>query len=78
MRLCLVTDYRDTTRTYSEHVCKLTDLLCLGLQEVTLLRCSCRTAWDAAENARLALARHEADHGCDRADYSAPLHVTAG
>jgi hypothetical protein len=31
----------------------------------------CREAWDTAEISRLALARHEADHACDRAESSA-------
>lgn len=67
VRLRLVTDYRETTRVYSEQVRKLTDLIGLGVEsEVLLLRRACRNAWDAAEKSRIALARHEADHFCDR------------
>ena len=70
VRLRLVFSHRDTTRAYSEEVCKMTALLGLGLEsEVAALRRSCRTAWEASEKARLALSRHEADHCCDREDF---------
>jgi len=47
----------------------MTELLGLGLEtEVDVLRQKCKRAWEAAEKARLALSRHEADHSCDRAD----------
>ena len=69
-RIRLVANYRETTRTYADFVRKMTDLVGLGLEsEVDLLRRSCRLAWDAAEQARLALFRHEADHSCNRTDF---------
>ena len=69
-RIRLVADYRETTRTYADFVRKMTDLVGLGLEsEVDLLRRSCRLAWEAAEKARLALSRHEADHSCNRPDF---------
>ena len=71
-RIRLVADYRETTRTYADIVRKMTDLVGLGIEsEVDLLRRSCRLSWDAAERARLALFRHEADHSCNRGDYRA-------
>jgi hypothetical protein len=71
-RIRLVADYRETTRTYADSVRKMTDLVGLGIEtEVDLLRRSCRLAWEAAEKARLALHRHEANHGCDRHDLAA-------
>jgi hypothetical protein len=70
-RLRLVTDYRETTRAYADSVRKMTDLVGLGIEsEVDLLRRTCRVAWDATEQARLALFRHEANHGCDRTDFA--------
>jgi hypothetical protein len=69
-RIRLVADYRETTRTYADFVRKLTDLVGLGIEtEVDVLRRSCRLAWEAAEKARLALFRHEADHSCNRSDF---------
>jgi hypothetical protein len=71
-RMSLVADYRETTRTYADFVRKMTDLVGLGIEsEVDLLRRSCRIAWDAAERSRVALYRHEANHGCDRRDFGA-------
>jgi len=70
-RIRLVTEYRETTRTYADFVRKMTDLVGLGIEsEVDLLRRSCRMAWEAAEKSRLSLYRHEANHGCDRRDFS--------
>jgi hypothetical protein len=72
-RIHLVSEYRETTRTYADFVRKMTDLVGLGIEsEVDLLRRSCRVAWEAAEKARVSLYRHEANHGCDRKDFSAP------
>jgi hypothetical protein len=71
-RIRLVADYRETTRAYADIVRKMTELVGLGIEsEVDLLRRSCRWSWDAAEKARLALFRHEADHSCNRADFRA-------
>jgi hypothetical protein len=69
-RIRLVADYRETTRTYADFVRKMTELVGLGIEsEVDLLRRSCKMSWEAAEKARLALFRHEADHSCNRADF---------
>ncbi len=71
-RIRLVTDYRETTRTYADFVRKMTDLVGLGIEsEVELLQRSCRLSWEAAEKARLALFRHEANHSCNRPDFRA-------
>ena len=71
-RIRLVADYRETARTYADSVRKMTDLVGLGIEsEVDLLRRSCRLAWEASEKARVALFRHEANHGCDRKDFVA-------
>lgn len=73
-RLVLVRDYRETTRIYAESVADLTELIKSGLEtEADLVRRICRTAWDAAEAARLTLFRHETDHGCVRRDFGAIL-----
>src|SRR5271155_443817 len=75
-RIRLVADYRETTRTYADFVRKMTDLVGLGIEtEVDLLRRSCKMSWEAAEKARLALFRHEADHSCNRADFRASSSV---
>lgn len=75
-RLRLISDYRETTRTYADSVREMTDLVGLGIEtEVSLLRRACRIAWEAAEGARLALYRHEANHGCDRKDLSSSAAV---
>ena len=77
-RIRLVADYRETTRAYADIVRKMTDLVGLGIEsEVDLLRRTCRLSWDAAEKARLALFRHEADHSCNRVDFR-PSATSAG
>ena len=69
-RIRLVADYRETTRTYADFVRKMTELVGLGIEsEVDLLRRSCKISWEAAEKARLALFRHEANHSCNRTDF---------
>jgi hypothetical protein len=71
-RIRLVADYRETTRTYADFVRKMTDLVGLGIEsEVDLLQRSCRLSWEAAEKARVALFRHEANHYCNRPDFRA-------
>jgi len=73
VRLRLAIDHRDRTRVYSEAVRKLTDLLGYGLEsEVSVLRRACRVEWEASEKARVTLARHEADHFCDRDGFVNP------
>jgi predicted metalloprotease with PDZ domain len=75
-RIRLVSDYRETTRTYADFVRKMTDLVGLGIEsEVDLLRRSCRLSWEAAEKARLALFRHEVNHSCNRSDFRASAAI---
>jgi hypothetical protein len=70
-RQYLLTAYSGAARAYADCVCKMTDLAGLGLSaEFDLLRRNCRSAWDAVERARLALSRHEVNHGCDRSDFA--------
>lgn len=70
-RRTLLSGYSDAASAYADSVRKMTDLVGLGLSsEVDLLRRGCRSAWEAAERARLALSRHEANHGCDRSDFA--------
>lgn len=79
-RLRLVHDYSETTRIYADLVREMTGLIGCGLEsEVDLLRRSCKIAWDAAERARLALFRHEANHSCNRSDFRiSPSSQSAG
>ena len=71
-RLALVRDYHNSTKTYADSVAKLSELIHCGLDtETDLLHRMCRTAWEAAEKARMALFRHEANHGCNRRDFAA-------
>jgi hypothetical protein len=78
-RRTLLSDYQVTTRVYADSVRKMTDLVDLGIEsEVNLLRRACRIAWDATERARLALYRHEANHGCDRHGFSSSAGASAG
>ena len=78
-RRLFLSDYQETARVYADSVRKMTDLVDLGIEsEIALLRRACRSAWDAAEKARLALHRHEANHGCDRPDFVGAAGVAAG
>jgi hypothetical protein len=66
-RFRLLVLYRETAKTYADAVREMADLAGAGLHsEVATLRRICRGAWEKAEQARLALYRHEADHQCDR------------
>ena len=65
-RVRLLHDYRETAVSYADAVREMANLAGSGLHsEVAVLRRVCRAAWEAAEKARLALFRHEADHQCD-------------
>ena len=62
----------DAVRSYADMVSNLYSLVGLGLEsEVELLQRKCRSAWQAVEQARLALYRHEANHSCNRSDFRA-------
>jgi len=72
-RLRLAISHRETTRAYSEAVRKMTEMMGMGLEsEVAVLRNTCRVMSEASDKGRLALARHEADHFCDRTDFATP------
>ena len=78
-RLRLTMNYSDATEVYAQSVRKMADHMGFGHQnEVEVLRRACRAAWDATEKGRLALARHEANHGCDRPDFEMPAPVRSG
>lgn len=66
-RLRLLIDYRDAAHRYSEAVRDLVEMVGLGLDgDIDLFRGGCSKIWHQTEQARLALARHEANHFCDR------------
>lgn len=63
----LLVVYGDTVRTYYEAARTLVETLNVAMgADVDLLRRTCRRAWEQAEQARIALNRHEANHFCDR------------
>lgn len=64
----LLRDYSEAVSDYAQHVRDMAGLVIAG-EEVRAneTRRISRTAWDKAEKSRLALYRHEADHGCTRA-----------
>lgn len=75
-RARLLIDYRNAVHEYSERVHDLVEAIGLEINAPEdPLRRKIREAWDAAEKSRLALARHEANHSCDRPDFveSAPV-----
>lgn len=68
----LLVDYRETVDTYAQCVRAMVDKSCGALgSDLDLLRRACREALAQAEQARLVLHRHEADHLCDRMDFAA-------
>jgi len=66
-RARLLGKYSDAVSYYAQGVRDMAGLV-LANEEVRAneARRRCRTAWDEAEKSRLALYRHEADHGCVR------------
>jgi hypothetical protein len=66
-RASLLRKYSDAVTGYSTSVREMAALVTSG-EEVRAneARRICRTGWENAEKARLALYRHEADHGCSR------------
>lgn len=65
-RMRLLIDYRDATHEYAESVRDLTETFAFEFtDDVELLRRASRKAWEKAEWARVALARHEGSHFCD-------------
>ena len=66
-RTRLIQDFSQSARDYASLVNQMADLVGSGLQsEVLVVRRAARRAWEKLEEAKLALYRHEADHGCDR------------
>ena len=64
-RMRLLIDYRDATHKYAESVRHLTELVRLDLNDdLEMVRRACRGAWQKAEEARVALVRHEGSHFC--------------
>lgn len=65
-RMRLLLDYRDATHSYADSVNHLTELAGLGMNDdLEVLRRACRSTWQKAEEARVALVRHEGSHFCD-------------
>ena len=64
-RANLIRKYSDAVSAYAGNVREMASLVLMG-EEVRAneMRRLSRTAWDLAEKSRLALYRHEADHGC--------------
>jgi hypothetical protein len=66
-RVRLLREYSDAATNYADSVREMVELAVAGHEsESNAARRQCREAWDTAENSRLALSRHEADHTCDR------------
>jgi hypothetical protein len=64
-RLRLANEFCEATRIYSDLVIEMRDMIAGGLEsEVAVVRGTSRLAWETVERARLALARHEANHSC--------------
>ncbi len=65
-RLRLAREFNDELQRYADLVRRSLDLMERGLvSEVEELRRAGRLAWGTAEEARLAVYRHEANHGCN-------------
>jgi len=65
-QLRLIGEYKNAVRYHSECVNKYAELAASGAnKDVELLRELTRKAWDAAEKARVALARHVGQHCCE-------------
>jgi hypothetical protein len=66
-RARLLRGHADAASSYARRVLEMAELVISGQEHrVAEARRHCRTAWEQTENSRLALARHEADHACDR------------
>ena len=64
-RARLLRSYSDAVSDYAKSVSEMTDLVIAGEEaRANEVRRTCRTAWDEAEQSRLSLYRHEADHNC--------------
>jgi hypothetical protein len=66
-RVRLLRTYSDAATLYAGKVREMAELAIQGKEsESSAVRALCRGAWDSLEGNRIALARHEADHICDR------------
>jgi len=64
-RARLLRKYSDAVSDYAKSVREMADLVMSGEEvRASEARRIGRTRWDAAEQSRLALYRHEADHSC--------------
>ena len=61
----MLIDYRDSVRRYADAVRTLVDMISLESSDR-----GCRNAHERTEEARLKLFRHEANHLCDRSDFT--------
>jgi hypothetical protein len=67
-RARLLRKYSDAVDDYAKGVREMADLVMSGEEvRASEARRICRKAWDDAEQSRLALSRHEADHSCANA-----------
>ena len=64
-RVRLMIELRDALRTYAEAADDLAKLVQSDGADTESMRRACRTAWENAERARVALALHEGHHSCD-------------
>ena len=65
-RVRLIEEYRNAVRYYSECVNQFATVACMGYNsDVELLHGLTLKAWESAEKARVALARHESLHHCE-------------
>jgi hypothetical protein len=63
--------YCDAARAYYEAVRDLASNAGFAIgADFEHLRRGCRRQWEQLENARVTLARHEANHYCDRPDFA--------
>ena len=74
-RARLLLEYRDKAKSYADAVFQLAETI--GSETVIqpeIEQGKCREAWSSCEQSRIALARHEQNHFCDRAD----IHPSRG
>jgi hypothetical protein len=68
-RARLLRKYSAAVADYAKSVRDMAELVLSGEEvRASEARRICRTGWDDAEQSRLALYRHEADHSCSRAN----------
>jgi len=66
-RARLLRKFSDAVNSYARSVREMAELVMSGEEvRASEARRACRAGWDEAEQSRLALYRHEADHSCTR------------